>query len=153
MCDYLLIVALPELLRQRQQELEDDNFDMIDLLHKNRLTKLMLGTVYYWLDHLSFKYEARKKGYYVDNHEKAETIVYCRHFIKCYLEYENRIFCWIQLPLEEVKEMEESLECDKGLGYWYSDSELGKSMFKFHVNEHPSFQDCVNNKGWGQLER
>jgi hypothetical protein len=111
--------------------------------------KLTLGTVYHWLDHLGFKYEARKKGYYLDNHEKPETVVYCRHFIKCYLEYENRMFCWIQLPLEQVKEMEENLECDEGLGYRYSNSESGKRMVEFHVIKHPSFQDRVLMKKYG----
>ncbi len=62
--DYLLTVALPELLRQRQQELDNEDFDMTDLLRENRLTKLTLGTVYRWLDRLGFKYEQRKKGYY-----------------------------------------------------------------------------------------
>jgi hypothetical protein len=95
MCNYLLAAALPELLRQRQQDLDDDDFDMTDLLCENQLTKLTLGTVYHWLDHLGFKYEARKKGYYVDNHEKPENVAYCRHFIKRYLEYENKMFCWI----------------------------------------------------------
>jgi hypothetical protein len=149
MSNYLLTVALPELLRQRQQELDDDDFDMADLLRENRLTKLTLGTVYRWLDRLGFKYEARKKSYYVDNHEKPDTVAYRRHFIKRYLEYENRMFRWVQLSLEEVEEMEESSECDKGLGYRYSDSESGKRMVEFHVDEHPSFQDRVSTTKYG----
>jgi hypothetical protein len=122
---------------------------MAYILRQNGLTKLSLGTVYRWLDCLGFKYEARKKGHYVDPHEKPETIVYCCHFIKHYLEYENKRFRWIQLPPEQVKEMEENLECDEGLGYRYSDSESGERMVEFHVNEHPSFQDRVSMKKYG----
>jgi hypothetical protein len=44
-CTYLHMMALPELLRQRQVELDEQNFQMIDLLHENRLTKLSLSTV------------------------------------------------------------------------------------------------------------
>jgi hypothetical protein len=45
MCDYLRTVALPALLRQRQEELDDNNFDMTDFLSEKRLTKLTLITV------------------------------------------------------------------------------------------------------------
>jgi hypothetical protein len=106
LCNYLLSIALPVLLLQRQEELANDNFDMTDLLHENRLTKLTLETVYHWLDCLGFKYEARKKGYYVDNHGKPETVVYRHHFVKRYLKFELRMFRWTQLSLKRVKEME-----------------------------------------------
>jgi hypothetical protein len=88
LCNYLHTIALPALLLQRREQLADENFDMTDLLCENRHTKLTLETVYHWLDHLGFKYEARKKGYYVDNHEKPETVAYRRHFVKCYLKFE-----------------------------------------------------------------
>jgi hypothetical protein len=55
---------------------------MTDLLRENRLTKLTLKTGYRWLDRLGVKYEARKKGYYVDNHEKPETVAYRHHVVK-----------------------------------------------------------------------
>jgi hypothetical protein len=53
------------------------------------------------------------------------------------------------LPLEEVEEIEESLECDEGLRYRYRDSKPGKRMVKFHVDEHPSFQDRVSMTKYG----
>ena len=149
MCNYLHTTALPELLRQRQEELDDKDFDIADLLRENRLTKLTLETVYRWLDRLGFKYEARKKGYYVDNHEKPETVSYRRHFVKRYLEYEKRMFRWLQLPLAKVKEMEEMLDIDKGLGYRYTDSTTYEEMVEFHVDQHPSFQDSVSTIKYG----
>ncbi len=75
MGNYLHTIALPKLLRQRQEALDDNEFDMTDLLRENRLTKLTLETVYRWLDRLGFKYEPRKKGYYVDNHENPESVI------------------------------------------------------------------------------
>jgi hypothetical protein len=146
--NYLHTIALPALLLQRQEELADNNFEMTDLLRENRLTKLTLETVYRWLDRLGFKYEARKKGYYVDNHEKPETVAYRRHFVKRYLKYEFRMFRWIQLPLEEVKAMEENKEIDEGLGYRYQNSE-NKDMVEFHVDLHPTFQDRVSTTLYG----
>jgi hypothetical protein len=86
LCNYLHTIALPALLLQRQEELANDNFDMTDLLRKKRLTKLTLETVYRWLDRLGFKYE-----YYINNHEKPETVAYHYHFVKRYLKFELRI--------------------------------------------------------------
>jgi hypothetical protein len=106
--NYLHTITLPALLLQRREELADETFETTDLLRENRLTKLTLETIHRWLDRLGFKYEAKKKGYYVDNHEKPETVAYRRHFIKCYLKYEFRMFRWIQLSLEKVKELEMS---------------------------------------------
>eukprot|EP00978_Attheya_sp_CCMP212_P043359 scaffold281372_cov41-Attheya_sp.AAC.1 len=62
--------------------------------------------------------------------------------VKCYLKYEFRMFHWIQLPLEEVKVMEENKEIDEGLGYHYQNSE-NKDRVEFHVDLHPTFQDRV----------
>jgi hypothetical protein len=146
--NYLHQIALPALLLQRKEELVDDTFDIVDLLRENRLTKLTLETVYRWLDRLGFKYEARKKGYYVDNHEKPETVTYRRHFVKRYLKYEFRMFRWVQLSLEKVKAMEGNAEIDEGLGYRYQDNE-NKDMVEFHVDQHPSFQDSVSTTLYG----
>jgi DNA-binding transcriptional regulator YhcF (GntR family) len=146
--NYLHTIALPALLLQRREELGDATLEITDLLRENRLTKLTLETVYRWLDRLGFKYEARKKGYYVDNHEKPETVAYCRHFIKRYLKYEFRMFRWVQLSLEKVKAMEENEEIDEGLGHRYKDSE-NKDMVEFHVDQHHSFQDGVSTTLYG----
>jgi hypothetical protein len=92
MCSYLHMFALPALLQQRKEELDNNNFELVDLLYENRLTKLTLATVYHWLDRLGYNYELRKKGCYVDNHEKPETVAYRRHFIKLHLQFEERMF-------------------------------------------------------------
>jgi hypothetical protein len=104
---------------------------------------LTLETVYCWLDQLGFKYEAKKKGFYVNNNKKPETVVCCHHFIKPYLKDEFRMFRWIHLSLEKVKVMEQNLEIDEGLGYRYQNSE-NKDMFEFHVDQNSSFQDGVS---------
>jgi hypothetical protein len=48
--DYLHTIALPALLMQRREELDDKTFETTDILRENRLTKLTLETVYRWLD-------------------------------------------------------------------------------------------------------
>jgi hypothetical protein len=84
----------------------------------------------------------------VENHKKPEMVAYCRHFVKCYLEYEFRMFHWVHMFLEKVKVMEESLEIDEGLGYHYQNCEH-KDLVEFHVDQHPSFQDGVSATLYG----
>ena len=61
------------------------------------LTKLCPGMVYRWLKLLGFNYEAECKGYYVDGHEKPDTVTYQKDFVKKYLMEEVQLFCWIQI--------------------------------------------------------
>jgi hypothetical protein len=145
MFNYLHIIALPVFLLQRREELGNENYETIDLVRENQLSKLTLETLYGWLDRLGFNYEARKKGYYVDNHKKPEMVGYHRHFAKRYLKYDFQMFCWMQLSLERSESYEKNLEIDKGLGYWYQNSEE-KDMVEFHVDQRPSFhfQDKVS---------
>jgi hypothetical protein len=90
----------------------------------------------------------RKKGCYVDNHEKHETVAHRLHFVKRYLKLERRMFCWIQLPLEPVKEMEDTFQIDEWLRHRCRDPE-NKDMVEFHVDQHPSFQDGVSTTKCG----
>ena len=53
------------------------------------------------------------------------------------------------MPLKEVKEMEEKLAINEGLGYRYQDLETHKEMVKFHVDQHPTFQDRVSTTKYG----
>jgi hypothetical protein len=56
----------------------------------------------------------RKKGYYVDGHEKAATIQYQWDFCKRYLGYDQRMHKWIQIPSKEAAFMEEKGEVTRG---------------------------------------
>ena len=59
------------------------------------------------------------------------------------------MFRWLQLPLSEVKDMEDKLDIDEGLGYRYTDSTTYQEMVKFHVDQHPSFQDRLSTMKYG----
>ena len=52
-------------------------------------------------------YDIRRKTYYVDAHEKPETIVCRRQFIKSFLDSEIRMHRWIHLTSTEVASLEE----------------------------------------------
>ncbi len=64
-------------------------------LREYRLTNINPLTVYRWLIKLGFRYETRRKGYYVDGHEKPSTIEYRKQFVIRYLQYERHAYRWI----------------------------------------------------------
>jgi hypothetical protein len=45
------------------------------------LKKIYPSTIYKWLKLLGFKYEPRRMGYYVDGHEKLETVNYRNKYV------------------------------------------------------------------------
>jgi hypothetical protein len=61
---------------------EDYGRKQRELLAEYGLTKVSITTVYRWMVCLGFKYEIRRKGYYVDGHEKPATIEYHRQFCR-----------------------------------------------------------------------
>jgi hypothetical protein len=89
---------------------------------------------------LGFKYEPRKKGYYVDGHEKPATIEYRNSFVKQYLTYERQMYCWIQLTAEESKEMETKGLVTQNNGYKYK-NKVGDNMVEYHVDSAKTWDE------------
>jgi hypothetical protein len=74
---YMHETLLPLLAKKREKEMkatfelgQDEKLKVEDFLKQNGLTKLAIPTVYRWIRRLGFKYEVRKKCYYIDTHEK-----------------------------------------------------------------------------------
>jgi len=93
-----------------------------------------MQTIYRWMKALGFRYEMRRKGYYVDGHEKPSTVAYRWSFCERYLAYEMRMFRWVQITLEQAKMLEEKGEIVKGSGYHYLDPLTNTNMVEFHVD-------------------
>jgi hypothetical protein len=66
---------------------------------------------------LGFKDEVRRKGYYVDGHEQPATIEYRRQFCLQYFTYEQRAHRWIQVSLNESKNLDENGLITSNSGY------------------------------------
>jgi hypothetical protein len=77
----------------------DESYEekVIELLKKFNLTCINPATIAQWLEKLGFKYQQRKKGYYVAGHEKPATIEHRKAFVQQYLTYERRAHRWIQI--------------------------------------------------------
>jgi len=77
MVEYLHNTVIPEMVKKEMNERNCNNLPGLDesickqiILQRYGLTKLCPGTVYRWLRLLGFNYEAQRKVYYVDGHEK-----------------------------------------------------------------------------------
>ena len=104
--EYLHEVIIPELVREVPNP-ENKSADQLttELLHEYGLSKLSLETVTRWMNRLGFKYDVRKKSFYVDGHERQSTITYRNDFVKRYLSYELRAHRWIQITKQEHDEL------------------------------------------------
>ena len=99
MCEYLHATILPKMVKEesgvvRENDKEHGEYDneLRKILGTYGLTCICPSTIYRWMNILGFKYEQRKKGYYVDGHEKPATVEYRKLFVKCYLAQEHQVF-------------------------------------------------------------
>jgi hypothetical protein len=104
------------------------------ILKHYRLSKVTMQTIYRWMKALGFRYEMQRKGYYVDGHEKPSTVSYRWSFCERYLAHEMCMFRWVQITLEQTKELEEQGGIVKGSGYHYIDPPTNANMVEFHVD-------------------
>jgi hypothetical protein len=80
--EYLLETVLPSMVKEtsrvekRAVSQEQYTAEAKEILSAYGLTCIDPSTVYRWLQRLGFRYEPRRKGYYVDGHEKPATIEY-----------------------------------------------------------------------------
>jgi hypothetical protein len=93
---------------------------------------------------LGFRYETRRKGYYVDGHERKATVQYQWDFCERYLLLERQMFRWIQIPLEEAERLQELGKVVKGSGFKYTDERTGKEMVEYHVDTCKEFMERMN---------
>ena len=103
------------------------------ILRPYGLTCVSPSTVYRWMLSLGFRYEPRRKGYYVDGHERPATVQYRWKFCQRYLAYEQRMHQWIQVPATEANELEKRGEVAEGSGYKYT-TDNGLAMVEYHCD-------------------
>ena len=96
---------------------------------------------------VGFKYQPRKKSYYIDTHDSPENIEYRKEFIQRYLEYELLFHQWYPISAEERNEMVEKGEVSIHMGYEYEKD--GCTFFEFHVDYHEKFQIACKDVEFG----
>jgi hypothetical protein len=135
---YLFDIALPETVKKIQEERSksgiNSSFNLRQFLHENHLVSLSPRTVYKWLHRLGFSYSANKKTYYVDSHEKPETVKYRSKFLRRYEAYELRAHRWFQIPLSRYNAMVAKGEVCEKSGYEYKNAQ-GDNFVELHVDD------------------
>ncbi len=148
MSEYLHDVILPKMIKEEYGlEPMDETYEekTIKLFKNYNLTCISPATTARWLEKPGFKYQKRKKGYYVDGHKKPATIEYQKAFVQRYLTYERRAHHWIQITREESKEFKNKKIIPKDCGYKYT-NENGINMVEYHVDCCHLFQDRMNKE-------
>ena len=109
-----------------------------DFLKSYGLHKVSMSTVLRWMHTVGFRYKNRSKHYFVDGHEKPETLAYRPVFTKRYLAHEVQAHRWIQLTLVASKELEAQDKVAKYIGFPYVDPIENIDMVEYHVDDIPS---------------
>ena len=147
--EYIHDTVVPLMVRERYgaENNDPEKYDesVARLMQEHGLKKICPSTIYGWMKLLGFKYEPRKKGYYVDGHEKPATIEYCNSFVKRYLTYERQMYRWIQLTAEESKEMEIKGLVTPNSGYKYKNKE-GDNMVEYHVDSAKTWDEKLTKE-------
>jgi hypothetical protein len=144
---YLFDIALPQTVKVIQAERSkvgiNSNFTIRHFLQENHLVTLSPRTVYKWLHQLGFTYSPNQKTYYVDSHEKPETVMYRSNFLKRYETYELRAHRWYQLPISRYDAMVAKGEVCEYSGYKYKNEE-GKTYVELHVDDLLHIEEEIN---------
>jgi hypothetical protein len=114
--------------------LENEENDKIiaSFLNAHGLATLSMTTVWRWMHLLGFSYDARRKKFYVDGHERDDVVAYRSMFCRRYLtEYEPRCERWIQLPEADAKSIS---DIDIEFGYRFLHSTTEELSVEFHVD-------------------
>jgi hypothetical protein len=112
-------------------------------------------TAWRWLHSCGFSYNATKKSFYVDGHERVENKLHRKQFVTNFLtKWEPRCHRWIQLPVRDLPDMERSAEGIRG-GYHYIVN--GEDMVECHVDDNEDFMERGNQAtcfgGWLSVRR
>jgi hypothetical protein len=104
------------------------------------LSTISIATIARWMHACGFRYKKREKHYFVDGHERPETLKYRPVFTKEYLGYEIRAHRWLQMTLEELNELlpEGKIAAHSGFHYTASD---GVSMVEYHIDTSYAFEE------------
>jgi len=146
--EYIHETVMPKMTRESTGAVPTDKVyinDVKKLLGKYGLKTSSVSTVCWWMKCLGFKCAVRKKGYYVDGHEKPGTIEYRKHFVSRYLTYERRAHRWIQIDAKESAATENKGLVSRDSGYRYT-TKNGEEMVEYHVDSCKEFQERMNSE-------
>jgi hypothetical protein len=130
-------------------------------LGSHRKASLNLLSVARYLEHLNYRYDVRKKAYYVDGHEQEDVVKDRMKSVKRYLKDTLRCYEWVQVTKEQLQPLLDKAKKAKEEGkdkyllslkdaHVYSDKN-GVEMYEFHVDASKDLLQFVRpeNKKYG----
>ena len=146
--NFLHSKALPELasIIQNEQETRSE-YSIKTLLNDFGLKSLCIQTIQNWMAKLGFRYEQRKKTYYVDSHETESNVKYRSQFINRYFEYELLAHRWYSVTVEKRDELVKDGQISNNIGYQYTKN--GKEFYEFHVDDCQYFHLACEHVPFG----
>ncbi|KAI2488670.1 hypothetical protein MHU86_6071 [Fragilaria crotonensis] len=120
-------------------DVDQDEDDIALFLRAHRLKNMSFTTAWRWMRLLGFKYDTRRKSFYVDGHEREDVVAHRNAFCKNYLTVlEPRCRRWIQLPLSEAATIK---TLDTDFGHHYYDIISDETRVEFHVDY---WKNCIS---------
>ena len=101
-------------------------------LKAHRLKSMSFSTTWRWMRLLGFKYDSRRKSFYVDGHKREDVVANRQIFYETYLT-KLRPYCkqWIQCPMSTTRTIK---GLDVGLGHSYFDIIQDEEVVEFHID-------------------
>ena len=112
------------------------------------LSTISIATIARWMHACGFRYKKREKHYFVDGHERPETLKYRPAFTKEYLGYEIRAHRWLQMTLEESNVLLFEGKIAPHCGYNYTTSD-GVDMVEYHIDTSYAFEERLKHLPFG----
>ena len=155
MLEYVHTQLIPKLMVRREGSLFDDNGDDEEdvgmqaakvtpttkeaFLQAYGLSTLSITTMARWMHACGFRYKKREKHFFVDGHERPETIAYRPVFTRKYIDDEIRAYRWIQMTLKESQELEANGSVAPYCGYNYAVDNV--DMVEYHIDASYAFEE------------
>jgi hypothetical protein len=129
-----------------QEEAHDkDKLLTASFLKAHGLESMSFTTAWRWMRLLNFKYDARKKSFYVDGHERDDVVENRKEFCKRYLtELEPYCRRWVQVSKEDAMT---TSGLNLQLGHSYFDIVNDTEMFEFHIDYWDQCCSSTKNNG------
>ena len=150
MHEFVVDQLVPELLSRLKIEVDDGvtttltNEDIVAFLSSHGQTTLSITTISRWMHAVGFRYKKCEKHYFVDGHERPETIVFSRPiFTNKYISFELRIHRCIKITKVDSKLLERNGDIAENCGYYYNTDD-GVEMVEYPVDTSYKFQDKID---------
>ena len=161
MLEYVSNELVPKLMQKRDGCLFNDDGDDEDgvvgvngkevatlpttraaFLNSYGLSNISMATMARWMHACGFRYKKREKHYFVDGHERPETIAYRPVYTKKYLSNEIRAHCWLQMTLEDSNKLVSEGKLTANCGFNYvADDGTSADMVEYHIDASYEFEE------------